>query len=328
MDKKRIVVALGGNALGKTPTEQIEAVKLAADAIINLAAQGHDVIVGHGNGPQVGMINNAFSIGSTSDSSIPAMPLVECVAMSQGYIGYHLQQAIKDALHQREMVQGVVSLVTQIVVDPTDLAFQNPTKPIGVFYSEQEARQIATEKNWLFKEDSNRGFRRVVPSPQPKEIIELDTINTLVDNGLIVITVGGGGVPVIKDLQGLHGVDAVIDKDRSSALLARELGADILMILTAVDQVAINFGKPNQVALETLTIDEASHYLLEGQFGVGSMMPKVEACMDFVTNQPKGTAVITSLELAVQALQDGVGTKIVHDNSKINVKTRAKVYAV
>ena len=310
MKKKRIVVALGGNALGNTPTEQIQAVRKASEAIADLAKQGHEIIIGHGNGPQVGIINSAMSYAAESGPRIPNMPFAECGAMSQGFIGYHLQQALNQELLRRRISKTVVSVVTQVLVDPQDPAFQEYTKPIGQFYTQEQAKRMAEESGYQFMEDAGRGWRRVVPSPSPQRIVELPAIRRMVQSGLLVIAVGGGGIPVIQGEDGLKGVDAVIDKDRSCARLALELKADILMILTAVDHVCIHFGKPDQKSLGNLTKEEAKAYMDQGEFAKGSMEPKVEACLDFVSHLPGRMAVITSLESAGSALAEGVGTKI------------------
>lgn len=307
---KRLVIALGGNALGNTPSQQLELVRGTAKAIVDLSKEGYDVIVGHGNGPQVGAINLAMDYASNNGAGTPYMPFAECGAMSQGYIGYHLQQAIREELKRQGLNKNVVSVVTQVLVDSKDKAFENPTKPVGMFYSKEDAERIAEEKGFTFVEDSGRGYRRVVPSPLPVEIVEIDVIKTLVDNNTIVIAAGGGGIPVVKTEEGLKGVDAVIDKDRSSAKLALELNADMLVILTAVDRVCINFNKPNQEELAELTVEKANQYIEEGHFAKGSMLPKVEACLDFVISAKNGNALITSLENAAAALQGKTGTII------------------
>ena len=308
---KRLVIALGGNALGNTPSQQLELVRGTAKAIVDLSKEGYEVIVGHGNGPQVGAINLAMDYASNNGAGTPYMPFAECGAMSQGYIGYHLQQAIREELKAQGINKNVVALVTQVLVDSNDKAFENPTKPVGMFYSKEEADKIAEEKGFAFVEDAGRGYRRVVPSPLPVEIVELDVIKTLVENNTIVIAAGGGGIPVIKNELGLKGVDAVIDKDRSSAKLALDLKADMLVILTAVDKVCINFNKPNQEELSELTVEKANEYIKEGHFAKGSMLPKVEACLDFVVNANENSkALITSLENAALALQGKTGTII------------------
>ena len=308
---ERIVVALGGNALGNTPEEQLELVRHTAKTIVDLSEAGYEVIVGHGNGPQVGMINLAMEFSSTKGGNTPYMPFPECGAMSQGYIGYHLQQAIQRELKARNLQKECASVITQVVVDANDPGFKNPTKPVGSFYSKEEADKIAKEKGFIFVEDSGRGYRRVVPSPIPKRIVELKVVEQLVKNGDIVITVGGGGIPVVETADGLQGVAAVIDKDRSSALLAQDIGADKLIILTAVDRVCINFNKPDQKELPTMTLSEAEKYIGEKQFAPGSMLPKVQSCMEFVKNSTHGgQALITSLQKAAQALKGETGTVI------------------
>ena len=308
---ERIVVALGGNALGNTPEEQLELVRHTAKTIVDLSEAGYEVIVGHGNGPQVGMINLAMEFSSTKGGNTPYMPFPECGAMSQGYIGYHLQQAIQRELKARNLQKECASVITQVVVDANDPGFKNPTKPVGSFYSKEEADKIAKEKGFIFVEDSGRGYRRVVPSPIPKRIVELKVVEQLVKNGDIVITVGGGGIPVVEAADGLQGVAAVIDKDRSSALLAQDIGADKLIILTAVDRVCINFNKPDQKELPTMTLSEAEKYIGEKQFAPGSMLPKVQSCMEFVKNNTHGgQALITSLQKAAQALKGETGTVI------------------
>ena len=308
---ERIVVALGGNALGNTPEEQLELVRHTAKTIVDLSEAGYEVIVGHGNGPQVGMINLAMEFSSTKGGNTPYMPFPECGAMSQGYIGYHLQQAIQRELKLRNMKKECVSVITQVVVDANDPGFKKPTKPVGSFYTKEEADKIAKEKGFIFVEDSGRGYRRVVPSPIPKRIVELKVVEQLVKNGDIVITVGGGGIPVIETEDGLQGVAAVIDKDRSSALLAQDIGADKLIILTAVDRVCINFNKPDQKELPKMTLSEAEKYIAEKQFAPGSMLPKVQSCMEFVQNNTHGgQALITSLQKAALALKGETGTII------------------
>ena len=308
---KRIVVALGGNALGNTPEEHLELVRHTAKTIVDLAQDGYEVIVGHGNGPQVGMINLAMEFSCTKGGNTPYMPFPECGAMSQGYIGYHLQQAIQQELKARGVDKQCASIITQVVVDANDPGFAKPTKPVGSFYTKEEADKIAAEKGFTFVEDAGRGYRRVVPSPIPQRIVELKVVEQLVKAGDIVITVGGGGIPVVETEQGLKGVAAVIDKDRSSALLAQSIGADMLIILTAVDRVCINYNKPDQKELPTMTLEEAEKYIEEKQFAPGSMLPKVQSCMEFVKNNTHGgTALITSLQKAKVALQGETGTII------------------
>lgn len=308
---KRLVIALGGNALGNNPEEQLNLVKHTAKTIVDLCEEGYNVIVGHGNGPQVGMINLAMDFASNNGANTPSMPFAECGSMSQGYIGYHLQQSIKNELNFRKLNKNVVSVITQVVVDESDEAFKNLTKPVGMFYSKEEAESIAKEKGFTFVEDAGRGYRRVVASPQPRKIVELDIVKELADSGNIVITVGGGGIPVIeKENSSLQGVAAVIDKDKSSAKLAKDLDAQMLVILTAVDKVCINFNKPNQKELESISLKEAAEFKEQGHFAKGSMLPKIEACMDFVEKSTDGKALITSLEKAKEALHGETGTII------------------
>ena len=308
---ERIVVALGGNALGKTPEEQLALVRNTAKPIVDLIEKGYDVIIGHGNGPQVGMINLAMEFSSNRGGNTPYMPFPECGAMTQGYIGYHLQQAIQEELKSRGIKKECATVVTQVVVDENDPGFQHPTKPVGSFYSKEEADVIAEEKGFTFVEDAGRGYRRVVPSPIPKRIVELGVIERLVEAGVVVITVGGGGIPVVETKDGLKGVAAVIDKDRASSLLAQDLHADRLIILTAVDKVSINFNKPDQKDLASMTLEECEQYIIEKQFAPGSMLPKVQSCMEFVKNNEKGgAALITSLSRAADALEGRTGTII------------------
>jgi len=306
--RKRIVIALGGNALGNTPEEQLELVKTTAKSIVDLVEEGNYVIVTHGNGPQVGMINLAMEV-SHQEITSPEMPFAECGAMSQGYIGYHLQQSIQRELIKREMRRNCLTVITQVEVDKDDPAFSNPTKPIGSFYTKEEAEKIAKEKGYTMKEDAGRGYRRVVPSPSPKRIVELSTIKYLLKKGNIVIACGGGGIPVIKYRKGLKGVDAVIDKDRTSARLALDLKADMLLILTAVDEVCINYKKENEQKIEKMTVKEAKEFIKNKEFAAGSMLPKVEACIEFASKS-KGKAMITSLKKARLALNGKAGTVI------------------
>ena len=305
----RIVVALGGNALGNNPTEQLELTKTTAKSIVSLISKGNEVIVTHGNGPQVGLINLAFEEASKV-ANIPTMPFPECGAMSQGYIGYHLQNAIQNELNNLNINNLITTIVTQVVVDKNDPAFNNPSKPIGAFYSKEISEKIAKEKGYIMKEDANRGYRRVVPSPKPVGIVEIEIIKTLVESKYTVITVGGGGIPVIKEDNKYIGVPSVIDKDLASSKLASLIDADILIILTAVDNVAINFGKPNQVNLESLTVSEAEKYILNGEFHKGSMLEKVLAAVEFAKSKKGRVAIIGSL-LKAEKILDGIsGTKI------------------
>ncbi len=307
---KSVVIALGGNALGNTPAEQLELVKETAKNIVDMIGEGTNVIVSHGNGPQVGMINNAFAYASANDGKTPEMPFPEAGAMSQGYIGYQLSQAILNDLKSRNIMRSTACVVTQTIVDKEDPAFQNPTKPVGGFLTEEEAKAKAEETGWTYKEDSGRGWRQVVASPKPVRIVEFDAVKDLMDNGYVVVSTGGGGVPVFETPEGYVGVPAVIDKDRSSAKLAADFEADMLVILTAVEKVCINFGKPDQEQLSTLTVEEARKHIADGQFAPGSMLPKVEACIEFVQAYPQGKALITSLECAAAGLEGKTGTII------------------
>ncbi|MBR1935187.1 MAG: carbamate kinase [Muribaculaceae bacterium] len=311
MKNKRLVIALGGNALGKTPEEQLRLVGVTASTIVDLVEEGYDVVVGHGNGPQVGMVNLAFEFAAGNGGGTPAMPFPECGAMTQGYIGYHLQQAIQRELARRGLDRPCATVVTQVVVDPADEAFSHPTKPVGMFYSKDEADAIVARTGYTFVEDAGRGYRRVVPSPLPVKIVELPVVEQLVEHHNVVITVGGGGIPVMEKSDGNYeGVAAVIDKDRASARLALDLHADMLVILTAVERVSINYRKADQHDLESMTAAEARDYIAAGHFAPGSMLPKVESCLQFVeaTGAP---ALITSLERAREALQGTTGTRIV-----------------
>ena len=308
MKKQRIVVALGGNALGNTPEKQEQAVVFAAKAAAGLIEAGHALVIGHGNGPQVGMIHLALNAYAGQQKAPFRMPFPECTAMSQGYIGFHLQRALQKELDALGIDSPVVSVVTQVRVDETDPAFSKPDKPIGTFCTKEEAEQTAKETGWTFMEDAGRGYRRVVPSPMPREIIEIGAVRRMLDAGLTVITVGGGGIPVVRTEDGLKGVEAVIDKDRASGKLAEDVGADILLILTAVSRVCQNYGKPDEKALEKNSGAEAERYMAEGHFAPGSMLPKMEAAVRFVRSAPGRKAVITSLENAERALTEGAGT--------------------
>ena len=306
----RIVIALGGNALGKTPGEQLSLLSNVAKIIVELIKDGNEIVLTHGNGPQVGQIALAMEYASNGEAETPSMPFPECGSMSQGYIGYHMQQSILNELDRQGVKKECVSLITQVLVDSNDSAFQNPNKPIGMFYSKEKAMEIEKEKGYVFTEDAGRGYRRVVPSPIPKKIIEKDAITSLLDNGTIVIAVGGGGIPVINSGNGLKGVEAVIDKDRSGALLAREINADIFLILTAVDKVCLNYNTDNEIMLDSLTKEEAEKYIDEGQFAKGSMLPKVEACLDFIGESTSRKAIISSLSKAKEAIDGKTGTVI------------------
>ena len=308
----KIVIALGGNALGNSSDEQLKLLENVSKIIVELVKDGNKIVLTHGNGPQVGQIILAMDYSANGEVKTPSMPFPECGSMSQGYIGYQLQQCLQDEFERCKIKKNCATIITQVLVDPKDTAFQNPTKPIGKFYTEKEANEIANEKGYQFVEDAGRGYRRVVPSPKPIDILEKNVIKLLVDNGIIVIAVGGGGIPVIKTdkIELLQGVDAVIDKDNSAALLAREIDADILLILTAVDKVCINYNKENQQELDKLSVKDALKYIDEEQFAKGSMLPKVKACIEFVKDSPNKKAIIGSLEKAKDAIKGKSGTLI------------------
>ncbi len=305
----KIVVALGGNDLGQSPEEQLELVKGTAKSLVSLIQKGYEVVISHGNGPQVGSINLGLNYAAENGQG-PAFPFPECGAMSQAYIGYQLQESLLNELHALNIDKQVVTLVTQVEVAGDDQAFNNPTKPIGLFYTKEQAEQTMEEKGYKFVEDSGRGYRRVVPSPMPINIVELDSIETLIKHGTLVIAAGGGGIPVVKEEGNYKGVDAVIDKDKTSALLAAHLKSDQLIILTAVDYVYINYGKDNQEALGEVTVDEMNQHIADGQFAKGSMLPKVEAALQFIEKNPEGSVLITSLEDLGDALDGKIGTLI------------------
>lgn len=310
MDKKKIVIALGGNALGNNLPEQMEAVKTTAKSIVDLAEDGNEIVIVHGNGPQVGVINNAMTEFAHKDGSDPT-PLSVCVAMSQAYIGYDIQNALREEfLNRGAKLPPVATMVTQVRVDPEDPAFRDPSKPIGRFMSKDEALKEAGDRGWIVREDAGRGYRRVVASPKPKEIIELSAIRAMADDGQIVICCGGGGIPVVAEGKHLAGVPAVIDKDFAAELLAESLDADMLLILTAVEKAAVHFGKPEQRWLSEISAEEAERYAEEGQFAAGSMLPKVQAAIRFARSRKGRTAVITLLEKAREALQGKTGTRI------------------
>lgn len=308
----KIVVALGGNALQRkgapaTAEAQLEVVTETVQFIAEMSCRDYELAVVHGNGPQVG---NIVLASETAADVVPPMPFDVCGAMSQGYIGYHIQQALRFALQKRNRNIPVATIVTQVIVDKDDPAFQNPTKPIGSFYEEDEAKKVAAEKGYVVKEDSGRGWRRVVASPMPKRIVEFSCLTELWDT-TIVITAGGGGIPVIEKEDGsLEGIAAVIDKDLAAARLAEDIGADILMILTEVEKVSLNFNKPDQKDLDNITVEEAEKYIAEGHFAPGSMLPKVQAAVNFVKGNPGKKAVITSLFKSLDALDGKTGTII------------------
>lgn len=299
----RIVIALGGNALGLKVSEQKDNAYKTAQYLKEIIDLGHEVIITHGNGPQVGLINLAFLEGRKVNDKVVEMPFCECNAMSQGYIGYHLANAISNLLDGKK---GVISLVTNVLVDQNDEAFSNPTKPVGPFYTKEEASILP----YVMKEDSGRGYRRVVPSPKPIDIIELEEIVELIENGHVVITCGGGGIPVIKDHDKLKGIDAVIDKDFASSLLASKIKADMLLILTQVENAKIGFNTPDEKDLGYVSMKDMIRYNDQGEFKAGSMKPKVEACLNFLKNNHHGLAVITDINNALKAINKEKGTII------------------
>ncbi len=302
----RYVISLGGNALGNNAEQQKELLVNVAKPIVDLIKHGHEVVIVHGNGPQVGMINLAFH----EAPSTPEMPLPECGAMSQGYIGFHIQNALQNALKQIGIDKKVATIVTQVEVDQNDPLFQNPSKPVGAFYTKEQSDQIIASKGYVMKEDSGRGYRRVVASPLPVDVIEKDMIKTLIANHHVVICAGGGGIPVIRKDGHLEGVAAVIDKDYASAKVAELIDADMLVILTAVDYVYINYRKPSEERLEHVSIQRLHELMNEGHFAKGSMYPKVQACLNFVTSKQGKTAIISSLERAIDAFELKAGTII------------------
>jgi carbamate kinase len=313
----KIVLALGGNALQSDPKDkstdaQLKTCKETAISIVDLIEEGHTISVVHGNGPQVGQIVAAVEAAQKFDEGNVLFPFDVCGAFSQGYIGYHLQNAIGEELRNRSINKTVGTIVTQVVVDKDDKGFQNPTKPIGSFYTKEEAEKLEKEHGYIMKEDAGRGYRRVVASPKPIDVIEKDLIKELVDMGNVVISCGGGGIPVIREGGMVKGVAAVIDKDFAAEKLAEILDADILLILTGVDRVCVNFNKPDQKELVQITLDEVNNYIAEGQFAPGSMLPKVEACKKFIMNNKDKTAIIASLSKAKEALKGMSGTKIVY----------------
>ena len=300
----KYVVSLGGNALGNNPEEQKQALVKVAEAISDLIKNGHEVAIVHGNGPQVGMINLAFE----SSKETPNMPFPECGAMSEGYIGYHIQNALYNCLKEKGIKKTVSTVVTQVLVDQNDPLFQNPSKPIGSFYSKREAKKLSKEKGYVMKEDAGRGYRRVVPSPLPIDIIEKDSIKALLNDGQVVICAGGGGIPVIEKDGKLEGVAAVIDKDYASSKLADLIDADYLVILTAVDYACLNYNTEQEIALTEIDKETISNYLEAGHFSKGSMYPKVQAAINFT--KKKRVAVIASLNNAKEAFKLKTGTII------------------
>lgn len=311
----KVVVALGGNALqekGTPPTAeaQLEVIKKTCEYLADINSKGYEMAVVHGNGPQVGRIALGQELAAKADSNLPAMPFDVCGAMSQGYIGYQIQQCLRDALRNRNRNIPVVTIVTQVVVGEDDPAFKNPTKPIGPFYTEAEAQRLTEKKGYVMKEDAGRGWRRVVASPSPKRITEIESVKLLWDT-TIVITAGGGGIPVIENMDGsLTGVAAVIDKDLAAERLAEDMETDVLLILTEVDKVSINYNKPDQLELSHITVPQAIRYMQEGHFAPGSMYPKVYAAVKFARRFPGKKAIITSLYKALDALEGREGTVI------------------
>lgn len=307
--RKKIVLALGGNALGDNLSEQMLAVQNTSNAIVDLIAQGHQVVITHGNGPQVGMIHLAFEAASMTSAHSPVLPMSVCVALSQGYIGYDLQNALRETLLNRGIQKPVATLITQVEVDASDPAFDDPAKPIGSFFNKTEAEAMIA-KGAHMKEDAGRGYRRVVASPRPVDVIEKETVRALLDAGQVVITVGGGGIPVIRQGNHLKGASAIVDKDWASAKLAEMIDADLLIILTAVEKVAINFGKPDEQWLDHLSLDDAKRYLAEGHFAKGSMRPKVEAALSFAESKPGRKTLITMLSKAKEGIEGKTGTLV------------------
>ncbi|MHA8113049.1 carbamate kinase [Kosakonia cowanii] len=307
--KKKIVLALGGNALGCDLAGQMQALQQTAQTIAELVAHGHQVVITHGNGPQVGMITLAFEAAARTEAHTPMLPMSVCVALSQGYIGYDLQNTLREALLARNLDIPVATVITQVEVAAGDAAFSQPDKPIGSFFSEAEA-QALIRQGYTMKEDAGRGYRRVVASPKPVDIIEKETVKALMAAGQVVITCGGGGIPVVREGQHLRGVSAVIDKDWASATLAAMIDADMLIILTAVEKVALHFGKANQQLLDTLSVRDAERFIAEGHFAAGSMLPKVEAAVAFARSRPGRQALITELRQAKAGIEGKTGTLI------------------
>lgn len=306
---KRVVIALGGNALGNTPEEQKERVKRSARSIVDFVQSGVQVLVCHGNGPQVGMIKKSMDITAKLGEKLPCVPFPECGSMSEGYIGFHLQNAIGNEFRARKMNDSVATLVTQVQVDAADPSFQRPTKPIGTFMSKEDADKLAAA-GVAVAEDAGRGYRQVVASPAPVRIVEEEAVRKLLDQGVTVIAGGGGGVPVVEKDGVLTGVDAVIDKDFTSVKLAETVDADVVVILTAVEKVAIRFGTPDQQWLDKLTVAEAKKYIEDKEFAEGSMLPKIRAAIKFAESKPGRKALITSLEKAKEGLEGSTGTWI------------------
>ncbi|WP_406615347.1 carbamate kinase [Mycoplasmopsis hyopharyngis] len=306
----KIVVALGGNALGNNPQEQKELVKLPAQKIAQLVKEGHEVLVGHGNGPQVGMIYNAFADAKKVNAKTPMVPFAEAGGMSQGYIGYHMLTALTNEFSNNKINKDVIYLLTQTIVDKNDKAFKNPTKPVGPFYTTKEEAELNNPNSTII-EDAGRGYRKVVPSPLPLDFVGIKTIKQNFDNGTVVIVGGGGGIPTIEEKGQITGVDGVIDKDFALSKLASKVNANIFIVLTAVDYAFVNYNKPDQKKLETVTIKELEQYIEEKQFAPGSMLPKVQAAINFVKENPKNIAIIASLDKLAEAVAGKSGTRVV-----------------
>ena len=306
---KTIVIALGGNALGENLAEQMVAVKSTARSIVDLIAQGHRVVITHGNGPQVGMIDTAFEAAAMTEAHTPHLPMSVCVALSQGYIGYDLQNALREELLDRGMHVPVASLITQVIVDEHDPAFKDPVKPIGSYFSKDEAEAMI-RNGYTMKEAPGRGWRRVVASPRPLDVVEKETVRAMVEAGQLAIAAGGGGIPVYRQGNHLKGASAVVDKDLASAKLAELIDADLLIILTAVERVALHFGEPGQRWLDRLSVEEARRYIDEGHFAKGSMLPKVEAAVGFAESRPGRSTLITLLAKARDGIEGRTGTRI------------------
>ncbi len=309
---RTIVIALGGNAIIRekekgTRDEQWHNIRKICDTMAELVRQGHKVVITHGNGPQVG---NSLIKNEMASGVVPAMPMDVIVANTQGLIGYGILQAMENRFQAMGQDLAIAALVTQVVVDPQDPAFQNPTKFVGTFYSKEEADFLSREKGYLMKDDAPRGWRRVVPSPEPLEIVEGRIIRQLVESGVLVVAVGGGGIPVARTPEGLAGVEAVIDKDLASEKLAGEIGADTLFLLTEVERVCLHYGTPEQQELAKLTVEEAQSYLAQGHFPDGSMGPKMKAAIRFVQEKPGNEAFIVSMEKAHKAFSGESGTRI------------------
>ena len=308
---KRVVVALGGNALGDDPKQQLQRVDQTAANIAAMVKEGIDVVVTHGNGPQVGVIDQAFEVAhAAKPKQVPFMPLQDCNAMSQGYIGAQLTCALMNQLHGHGIMRSVADVVTHVVVDADDPAFEDLEKPIGSFMTKAQAAALSKAEGVPVREDSGRGWRRVVASPRPQRILELDAIRDLMGAGYVVVACGGGGMPVVERNDAYIEVEAVVDKDLTSAILAWKLKADWLVILTAVERAYLDFGKPTQAPIDAMTARQAREYIAQGQFAPGSMLPKVQACVEFVEAHPGGRALITSLGHAAEGLRGETGTLV------------------